>query len=297
MLTIHQSGRILSANPVACGSLGHTLKELLGKRISDIDLNYPLKDWQTRWEELRRNQHSLTETLYRTKEGRTLEVEASMAHFDIDGTGYACVSVRDIRHRRQAERERQVSEKRFRKTFDNEPACITVINMEGMLIDMNPAGLALIEADSIEAVIGTCIYDVIAPEYRKAFNEASKAVCRGESRELTFEFIGIKGTRRWMETHEVPVRDATNGVAIMLAITHDVTERTNTQEQLRQLRDELAHVSRLSTMGEMAMRIAHEMNQPLTAIAKDSYAIEHRLKASEHLNYESLRKQLVSLRE
>ncbi|WP_305886881.1 histidine kinase dimerization/phospho-acceptor domain-containing protein, partial [Pseudomonas sp. GW460-C3] len=47
----------------------------------------------------------------------------------------------------------------------------------------------------------------------------------------------------------------------------DITERKQAEDELRQGQERLTHVGRLSTMGEMATGLAHEINQPLTAIA------------------------------
>jgi len=52
----------------------------------------------------------------------------------------------------------------------------------------------------------------------------------------------------------------------------DVTDRVKAEESLRQTRDEIAHVSRLSTLGELTASIAHEVNQPLAAIVTNGEA-------------------------
>ena len=64
----------------------------------------------------------------------------------------------------------------------------------------------------------------------------------------------------------VVTNDDGQAIGIMTSMT-DVTDRKRTEEKLRQREAALAHVSRISTMGEMATGLAHELNQPLTAIA------------------------------
>jgi len=64
------------------------------------------------------------------------------------------------------------------------------------------------------------------------------------------------------------------GECFILAFVQDITRRRQVQEELRQRQNELAHVSRLSTMGEMASNMAHELNQPLSAIVNFAYVIE-----------------------
>jgi C4-dicarboxylate-specific signal transduction histidine kinase len=57
-----------------------------------------------------------------------------------------------------------------------------------------------------------------------------------------------------------------------VVVFRDVTERNEAEERVRRHQAELAHVARLSTLGEMASGIAHELNQPLTAIATNARA-------------------------
>lgn len=64
-----------------------------------------------------------------------------------------------------------------------------------------------------------------------------------------------------------PVHDARGVVIGAVVVFRDITERKQAQERIRNHQLELAHVSRLSTMGEMASGIAHEINQPLSAVA------------------------------
>ena len=96
---------------------------------------------------------------------------------------------------------------------------------------MNPAGLAMVEGD--ESALGQCVYDVIAPEYREPFREFNERVCRGERGTLEFDIIGLKGTRRHMETTAVPLPAPQGGFA-QLAVTRDVTARKQYEAALRE---------------------------------------------------------------
>ena len=57
-----------------------------------------------------------------------------------------------------------------------------------------------------------------------------------------------------------------------IVIVEDIAQRKQLEEEAREHRDQLAHVTRLSTMGEMATGLAHELNQPLAAISNYCYA-------------------------
>ena len=123
------------------------------------------------------------------------------------------------------------SELRLRSIIQSEPECITIVDADGCLVQMTPAGLAMIEADSLEQVTGLPVLDLIAPEDRLAFADMHKRVLAGESLQLEFEVIGLKGARRSLETHAVPMPD--HGKLVQLAVTRDITARKQAQAELR----------------------------------------------------------------
>src|SRR4029434_2566094 len=65
----------------------------------------------------------------------------------------------------------------------------------------------------------------------------------------------------------------TNEGTFVLTAIVDITERKRAESELRRNRDELAHVARITTMGELAASLAHELNQPLTAILRYAHAV------------------------
>jgi PAS domain S-box-containing protein len=141
---------------------------------------------------------------------------------------------RDITERKSSEQALARSEGRLRQIIETEPECVKVLGANGALLEMNPAGLAMIEADSLEQVRGRSVYRHIAPAHREAFVALTEKVLRGGSGTLEFELVGLKGTRRWLETHAVPLRDAGDGGSGLLAITRDVTERKLNEVALKQ---------------------------------------------------------------
>ncbi len=105
---------------------------------------------------------------------------------------------------------------------------------DGTLLEMNPAGLAMIEAKSAADVVGKSVYGLVMPEHRDAFRQLTERVCRGESGSLEFEILGLKGTPRWLETRAVPLRRERDGVAELLGVTRDITERRRTEHALQE---------------------------------------------------------------
>lgn len=170
---------------------------------------------------------------------------------------------------------------RLRTIIESEPECVKLQAADGTVLEINPAGLRLLDAGRPEDVIGTKIYNVVAQEYKDFYRENMRRVFAGEAVVYEFKSITLKGRVCWMETHAVPLRDAHGAVYAMLGITRDITEHKWAEEQARRHQTELARVARLSTMGEMATGLAHELNQPLSAIANFARGCIRRLRSGD----------------
>jgi len=114
------------------------------------------------------------------------------------------------------------------------PECIKVVAHDGSLLQMNPAGLVMIETDDWNSVKQLCTFDLVAPEHRDGWIANHERVCAGESLVWEFDIIGLKGTRRSMEAHAAPIA-LSDGATGQLAITRDVTERKKSSVALQQL--------------------------------------------------------------
>ena len=140
---------------------------------------------------------------------------------------------REVFSRKHSEEILAKSEKHLRAIIDAEPECVKLLDSQGVLLDINASGLAMAEADSPEQVIGRPFYPVIVPEHREAFKSLVARVFRGESGILEHEIIGLKGARRCIEAHLVPLRDAHNTVTAALSISRDITWKKHAASALQ----------------------------------------------------------------
>jgi PAS domain S-box-containing protein len=131
----------------------------------------------------------------------------------------------DVTDRQRAQDALRESEARLRTIIESEPECVKLVDDQGRLLDMNPAGLEMIEADSIDTIRGLPTVNVVAAEHRAAFTDLLRRVFTGESGTLEFEAIGLKGKRSWLATHAVPLRDAAGRIQAALYITRDISRR------------------------------------------------------------------------
>ncbi|WP_395011996.1 histidine kinase dimerization/phosphoacceptor domain -containing protein [Undibacterium sp.] len=144
--------------------------------------------------------------------------------------------VSDFNHLLAALRERDTalawSEKRFRAIFDAEPECVKLVNANGKLLDMNAAGLGMLEAESVDQVRELGLSVFIVEEHRVKFVTLFNDVIQGKSGSLVFEAQGLQGSRRWLESHAIPFQNPQDGENMMLAVTRDITQQKQAQMAL-----------------------------------------------------------------
>ena len=141
----------------------------------------------------------------------------------------------DEGERKQAVEDLRVSDLHLRTIIETEPECVKVVGKSGALMEMNSAGLAMLEVDSIESARTHNLIDFITPEHREAFRDLHGRVMNGESGTLEFEIVGRKGARRWLETHAAPMRDAQGAGVSLLGVTRDITERKHSESRIQYL--------------------------------------------------------------
>lgn len=143
---------------------------------------------------------------------------------------------RNITEQKRAELALSESENRLRAIVQTDPECIKLLNRDGVVTEINNAGLKIMEADHIGQVIGKNVNEVVAPEHRAVFEALTHGVFNGLDGKLCFEIIGLKGTRRYMETHAVPLRNAAGEIISMLAVTRDISDKVKLENSLREER-------------------------------------------------------------
>ncbi len=218
-----------------------------------------------------RGESASYETRFR---GRTLTSTVEPL-FDAGGDVVGVVGFAvDVTERRQVESALRESEARLRTIFESEPECVTLIDQQGRVIEMNPAGLAMVETDSIDVLRGRTVVDLVAPGQRAAFARLHRRVFAGEPATLEFEIIGLQGKRSWLAMHAVPLRDASGAIYALLGIARDVSRRRIAERALVESEERFCKAFYANALPLMITRMADGMildaNEALTRLLNRS---------------------------
>ncbi len=239
ILIVDEKGRFITANSSVYKMSKYSEEELSKMSIHDFFIPEEIKQKPLDFEELTQGKSIISERSIKIKDEKILHIEITAK---LLSGNRLLAFVRDISERKKAERALAESENRLRTIVQKEPECIKLLNINGKMEDINPAGLDMIEADSLEQVLGHSALDVINKPYKKAFKKIIKDGFNGKSSVIEYEITGYKGSVRWFDTHAVPLKDQEGKIVSLLCVTRNMTkskkaqeEINNTAEQLRQL--------------------------------------------------------------
>jgi len=219
----------------------------------------------------RHHVRTLSEILRRRQaEGRLAQLNAELERRvkqrteELDGTMHRLE--REVQEHQQAIEDMRESERRLQDVLDHAMAAIYLRDTEGRYVIVNRYWQELAGLRA-EDVVGKNLEDVMPPEAVEALHTHNRLVL--ESRQpMQFEeaIRQADGMHTWVSV-KFPQFDRDGHAVGVWGISTDITERKRAEEQARRHQAELAHVLRLGTIDEMAAGFAHEINQPLGAVA------------------------------
>ncbi len=138
----------------------------------------------------------------------------------------------------------------------------------------------------VETLQGEEFFSVIHPEDRPLFRQGWQAALASAGMfEIEVRVRGADGIYRWFLVRSIPQRSEDGEIARWYGIHIDIEQQHSAQQSLVQAQDDLTRLLRTLSMAEMAASIAHELNQPLTAVVTHAYACREWLQ-SEPANLE-----------
>lgn len=194
--------------------------------------------------------------------------------------GFATI-VRDITDQRAAESALRTSENHLRSILSTVPDAMIVIDERGIMMSFSSAAERLFGYSQAEVVGSNVNMLMPSPDRERHDGYLERYLRTGERRIIGIGRV-VFAMRKDGSTFpmELSVGEATGeGQRLFTGFIRDLTDRQRTQEKLEELQSELIHVARVSAMGTMASTLAHELNQPITAVANYVEAVRDLLSA------------------
>ena len=216
-------------------------------------------------------ENSLAPRVFTPKRLAMLEMLASQAAISLDHARLYAELRQENSDRRKAEEALRASEERWRKLFENSSAGIALLTPEGRFIAANLA-LQKMLGYTEEELQRLTFFDLNLEEDRTAIESRLAELAQGQRRDFEKRYRCKDGNVIWAANSSAVVPATGSTPAFFASVVVDVTERKRAEEALQKARTELAHISRVTTMGELAASIAHEVSQPLGAITNNANA-------------------------
>jgi PAS domain S-box-containing protein len=294
------AGHFFAANSVFRTMLGYTESELYQLTFLDVTYEEDRKANQELVRELveGKRQHFQIEKRYRRKDGTLVWGRNDVAL--VPGIGGAApfwfAVVEDITQRKEEESARRYTEEKYRLVVETASDAVISLDETSAILLANPATTRIFGYDPAE-LIGKPL-TMLMPEFLRKLHEVGfKRYLATGQRHINWQGTELVGRRK--NGQEFPVEISfgeltKDGHRVFTGFIRDISERKQAQRAIQNAQAELARVSRLTTMGELAASIAHEVNQPLTAVNNNSSACL-RLLANQNLQPDVLRRALQEI--
>jgi two-component system sensor kinase FixL len=275
IITLDARGRIESFNRAAENMFGYKAKEVLGKDVKLL-MPKPYQSAHTGYIEryTKTGKGSIfgqgRELPARRKDGSIFPIYLAASEILLDGATCFAGIIRDISEQKAAEESLKATERRFRAVFDQRLQLVRILSTDGIILEANQKSLdfAGLQRDS---VVGCYLWDTPwwshSPKLQQRLRDAVSSAAKGATVRFETTCPRPDGHTATLDFSLRPITDNTGQVVFLVTESYDITEQKVAEEEARHHRERIAHVSRLSTLGEMAAGIAHEINQPLTAIS------------------------------
>ncbi len=286
MVLIDDHGKVQRFNHAAERIFGFRADEVVGRNVSMLMPQPYRREHDAYLERYHRTAEPRIigigrEVVAQRKDGSTFPIDLSVGEFrTASGRGYVGI-LRDISDRKRQEEQLRQSSEELRLIVEHAPTAIVITDLHGHVFNANRACCELF-GYSVEQLRHSRHSDLLHPEDREiALPHFSRLRLEGGSCECELRYVKADGSIMHALHYAAAATDA-DGRPLMLI--GEIIDRSALYEAMREaddLRTRLAHVGRIGTLGEMVSGIAHEVNQPLTAIANYSSACRRMMLAGQ----------------
>jgi PAS domain S-box-containing protein len=300
VVSMDETGAIRFANPSTMRIFGYDPTELIGKPLTMLMPEFMREIHETGFRRyLANGQRHLnwhgTELTALRKNGEEFPVEVSFGELTRDGHKVFTGFIRDISVRKHAQEKLRASERTLRELTETIPQMLWSAEPDGAIDYCNQRVLDYTGLSAEQVRGAGWMKTVHQDDVDKMAMAWSAAVSSGQPFQHEFRCLrAADRAYRWCISRALPLRDESGRIIKWFGTVVDLHDWKEAQQALQMTQAELARVSRLTTMGELAASIAHEVNQPLTAVTNNGSACL-RLLANRSLDPEVLQRVLEEI--
>lgn len=276
IIVIDAAGVVQVYNPACERLFGYSAKEIVGQNVRML-MPSPYQEEHDRYiSSYRLTGHpkvigSGREVSGRRKDGSVFPMYLSVGEGHRDGKSIFVGIIHDLTQQKRAEQERD----QLAAIVESSHDVIIGKDLDGVVTAWN-RGAELTYGYTAAEMIGRPIASLAPPDRKHEVAELIQRVRRGEIvSQYDSQRVTKDGRILDMSLTLSPIRDGKGAVVGVSTIARKMTELRLAERRVRELTTEMLHISRLSAMGQLASSLAHELNQPLTAVVNYSEAVRH----------------------
>jgi len=271
IFVIDPEGGIIKANRYVYEQSGYKAEDLIERNIKDFFTEESQAICDCNFPGLRERGYSRADIDFVCRDGRVIQMECSATGVADENGDFRTFLIiqRDVTERKRAANALANSERRFRAIFNSTYQFIGVLDPHGILLEVNQTALdfgGLEQTDVVGRPFWETYWWCYSTEVQDRLKAAIRDASQGKSVCYEEDVLAGDSTTRTIDFTLKPVVNQQGETVLIIPEGRDITDRVWAQQELQRHHQELAHVIRLSTMGEMASGMAHELNQPLAAI-------------------------------
>lgn len=271
-------GRWLKVPPTLCKLLGYAEEKLLGHKFQEITHPNDIEAERSQCSRLIRGEIKSfdLEKRFLGKSGSIIWVYLNTSVV-LDANGapvHLRTYIRDITEQKRQQHALRQSEERYRTLAETATDVIVAIDTTSTILFVNGAVETAFGYTPAE-LVGQKITVLMPKRMRRRHEEAIRHYLNTGEKRISWNVVSLPGLHKDGSEIDLEISFAevgTGGERFFSGILRDVTERKRTEDTLRETQAELAHVTRVATLGEMSASIAHEVAQPLDAIITNAGA-------------------------